>query len=147
MKLLIITLSGLFLFSNACQKKSKDMLVTIQNAEEVECFRIDDFATAPEAQVATETYFMDYKIIETIALTDSQKIELKNKVSNPDIYINSVARTCPFIGEYGFSFRKDKQFVNMIISKKNCPKCMFTASGVKEMKMLDFVEGVNFGAW
>lgn len=125
----------------ACTKSTKKMFKTVEKAQIIQLFAIEDFATAPEAQTATETYILDYKILNQIPLSDSQQIEIKIYVANPENYTENVARTCPFFAQYGLSFSENGKVTTMIVGTKNCPKCMVSGEGLEDGKILDFLDG------
>lgn len=125
----------------ACTKSTKKMFKTIEKAEIIQLFTIEDFATAPEAQDANESYILDYKILNQIPLTDSQQVEIKTYIANPENYTKEVARTCPFFGKFALSFSENGKVVTMIVGTENCPKCLVSGEGLEEGKILDFVDG------
>jgi beta-xylosidase len=135
--LALFTLTLLF----ACTKSTKKMFKNIAKYETVQLFVIDEFATAPEGQDANETYLLDYQIFNQIALTDSQQINIKSFVTNSENYTDKMARTCPFIGQFGLSFTQNGKVVRMIVGHKNCPKCLVSDNELEDGKILDFLDG------
>lgn len=125
----------------ACTKSTKKMFKTIEKSEIIQLFTIEDFATTLEAQDANETYILDYKILNQIPLSDSQQVEIKTYITNPENYTKNVARTCPFFGKFGLSFSQNGKIFSMIIGTENCPKCLVSGEGIEEGKILDFVDG------
>jgi hypothetical protein len=140
MKPLLLAIFTLTLLT-ACTKRTEKMFKTIEKSEKVQLFVVDEFATAPEEQNANETYLMDYQIFNQIPLSDSQQIDLKTFVINPDNYTKNVARTCPFIGKFGLSFSQNGKVVTMIVGSENCPKCLVSGEGIEEGVILDFLDG------
>jgi len=140
MKPILLVICTLTLLS-ACTKSIKKMFKTVENAQIIQLFAIEDFATAPEVQTATETYILDYKILNQISLSDSQQVIIKTYVSNLENYTENVARTCPFFAKYGLSFSENGKVTTMIIGTENCPKCMVSGDGLENGKILDFLDG------
>lgn len=129
-----------FILLTACTKSTKKMFKTVEKAELVQLFIIDDFATEPSQQSPDESYIMDYQIFNQIPLTDSQQIEIKNYIINPENYAKDLARTCPFMGKYALSFTQDDKVTSMVIGTENCPKAMILGKEIENRVILDFVD-------
>lgn len=129
MKTILLT-SLLFLSSMAgCNKKLSQFQAFIEGADQFTLYEIDQFATPVDEQMADKNYFSDYQVYHQSDLSKEAVKELKMILKDSMLFTNENVRTCPFIGKYGLAItNKKSEFVHVILSNANCPKCQVQAS-------------------
>lgn len=137
---LIFLFVGIVLGFAGCSKTSQKMYQkTVNKADEVNAYLVDQYATRLADQEDPSNFLMDYKILDELA-TDQQMITtLKAVMADSSNYSTTNLKSCPFIGKYGLSFKRNNEYVNMIISLPNCGKCQIKHSSDETSRTVDLV--------
>lgn len=140
MNKLFLFFGGIILGFVGCNKKDVSMLQdTINKADKVEVFVVDEFATPLDAQEDLNAFFMDYAVLNSRMLEKEEIKVFKELFADTSNFSYENLKMCPFIAKYGVSFSKKDDFVKVILTNKNCPKCLVHTSFDEEKLDLDLV--------
>ena len=136
MKTLLLTITALFFMAASCDKNEKQFLKYIEKTTEIQCYLIEQYPTDPSKQATNELYLLDYKILEQVELSKTQQDDLKSYFLNTENYTSKVARTCPFIGKYALTFGNEKDILEMVFSREQCPKALVRGKKVFNLDLV-----------
>jgi len=142
MKIFLSVFLSLLFSGVSCNTADQDAALQrmVDQADDIQVFQIDQFPTPLDEQSNTQTYIADYLVVKTILLDKDEEKSLRESLKNKDQFIRENQKTCPFIAQYAIRMARKTSWVEMVLSRDNCPKGVLRSSYNEKVEHFDLMK-------